>query len=146
MHVPRHRKEETKMREFLFRGKRLDNGEWIEGSLFIYDWDNEYVSIYSTEEEMAFQVDPETVGQWTGFRDNDGDRIYEDDILKKINSVPSETVEFYSVKWCGDCGRYELVNITIKGTARSFQTNYGFQFEVIGNIHDNSEMLGDADA
>lgn len=130
------------MREYIFRGKRLDNGEWVEGSLIIYDWDNGYVSIYSIEEEMAFQVDPETVGQWTGFRDNDGDRIYEDDILKMITRVKDGKKRIFTVKWCDECGRWVLPCDTDDELETDFTSFWGYDFKIIGNVYDNPELLG----
>lgn len=149
------------MREYLFRGKRLDNGEWAYGN-FVMDATEQvqrennvedpiladgFIRRYEPEQRkiVMHEVDRSTVGQWTGFFDKDGTRIFEGDILKKINPVPIETVDHYRVEWCDDCGLYELVNITIRGNARSFQTHYGFQFEVIGNIHDNPELLEDSE-
>lgn len=130
------------MREYLFRGKRSDNGEWIEGSLIVYDWDNRYVSIYSTEEEIAFQVEPDTVGHWTGFRDNDGDRIYEDDILKMITRVKDGKKRIHTVEWCDKCGMWVLPGVTDDKLETDFTCFWGDDFKIIGNIHDNPELLG----
>lgn len=143
------------MREYLFRGKRCDNGEWVEGSLIIHDWDNRYISIYSTEEEMAFRVDPETVGQWTGFRDNDGDRIYEDDILKMVNTLDEinapeiGVVVYEQSECCFEVQRKvknpENVHIpTSISVTYLFSDNERCSYEVVGNSHDNPELLEDA--
>ncbi len=151
------------MREYLFRGKRIDNSEWIEGSLIIYDWDNNYVSIYSTEEEMAFQVDPETVGQYTGLTDKNGKKIFEGDVFKFDDEVwegcnsecgmewGSWAVENYAVVgFDEDESRYDFVRYKYNENSvrADLHENHDLEFsefveelEVIGNIHDNPELL-----
>lgn len=154
------------MREYLFRGKRCDNGEWIEGSLMIYDWDNRYISIYSTEEEMAFRVDPETVGQYTGLTDKNGKKIFEDDVFKFDDEVwdgcntecemewDSWEVENYAVVGFDDYeGRFDFTRYKYKENSveADLHENHDLDFsdfvrklEIVGNIHDNPELLEDA--
>jgi uncharacterized phage protein (TIGR01671 family) len=123
------------MREILFRGKRLDNGEWLEGAFCPKDSDDPFgpvvdrPSIIKLDPPCAgfwFEVDPATVGQYTGLTDKNGKRIFEGDI------VCFRTSRCYEVK-CGDGCFY------MDGTA--ITAKYLDRFTVIGNIHDNPELL-----
>ena len=81
------------MREILFRGKRIDNGEWIEGSLWIID----KFYILTTANCVGFEVDPKSVGQYIGENDANGTKIFEDDISGKVFKyvAPLQYVERY---------------------------------------------------
>ncbi len=145
------------MREILFRGKRTDNGEWIYGSPIFQDG---YVLIrFWNSEEFEYEehlVAPETIGQYTGLTDKNGKKIFEGDIL-------SVTVR-ETVKECGICkltGRKIKTVWSVEYAERHSQGNGFFVFgkdrrfslgltksviynadpEVIGNIHDNPELL-----
>lgn len=135
------------MREILFRGKRTENGEWIYGSLLV-DYPcckngvDETVKLYSIhdfktneEEVKKVEVIPETVGQYTGLTDKNGKRIFEGDILNTTNSD-------YAI-WCVD-------SINTAFCCNQGNANYSCvldefmrfsDVEVIGNIHDNPELL-----
>ena len=132
-------------REILFRGKRLDNGEWLEGSLVSYVGGAK--SILQSKYAVAviqnilcatqcIDVDPDTVGQYTGLRDNHGERIFEGDIVEGCDFTPEDGG--YGVVGYDD-GAFEITGNNIEGT---FHENYwGIDLEVIGNIHDNPELM-----
>ncbi len=141
------------MREIKFRGKLLDNGEWIYGSLLVSHFKDDkkeryFITQFSGNYTFEHEVDPNTVGQFTGLRDKNGRDIWEGDIFKEDGSgivrsvfrVPgglafednpvsfgydhrapvypySSIAEMQSVSWLSQC------------------------CEVIGNIHDDPELL-----
>ena len=126
------------IREVIFRGKRTDNGEWIEGSLLGIDWCDKpstYSIAPNTPVSVFYSVIPETVGQYTGLTDKNGVRIFEGDIV----SLVKHDSLIYKVVYV-PC-RYELVNS--KGVNCFVLDIYKSEnIEVIGNIHDNPELLG----
>jgi uncharacterized phage protein (TIGR01671 family) len=124
------------MRKILFRGKQVDNGEWVYGYLYITH-DGEYeISCYDSEtniERITYIVVPETVGQFTGLTDKSGKKIFEGDIGWDCHNECYGVVEFsdgkFSYVWENICtDLYEVSN----------------DVDFIGNIHDNPELLGDS--
>lgn len=130
------------MREIKFRGKQIDNGEWVYGSLIgsdvivgdIIEFTEEYFNC-----EYWWRVKPETVGQYTGLKDKDGKEIYEGDILYCISRFDNanmvvifEDGEFRMVL----CEKYKTYE-----TGGGFYAIRCFEKEVIGNIYDNPELL-----
>lgn len=148
------------MREILFRGKRKDTGEWVEAFSILKcqvegTWQflvgacknalmelDEHYNIHSAiseEDFLYYSVHPETMGQFTGLTDKNGTKIFEGDILKddwgKIYKV------FYTTKSCSF-----MAECTV--TPNEWETgNYRIgeawceTVRVIGNIHDNPELL-----
>ena len=70
------------MREVLFRGKRIDNGEWVSGSLITDEVNHAYIAQIIAGELVTFEVFPETVGQYTGRTDKKGTMIFEGDVVQ----------------------------------------------------------------
>ena len=142
------------MREYKFRGKRKDNGEWVYGYYFIEERDIEDGIIWRDIPQIQqrygdhfqyFDVDPDTVGQYTGLRDNNGKEIYEGDIL---------SIECYSYIEPED-NAFGEVTITVFGNAlivtrdsgeteclylSDLRGSYTTIYEVIGDIYENPEL------
>ena len=128
------------MRTIKFRGRRTSDRKWIYGDLkklepfgfFIHGYDGEFC--------LNFGVDTETVGQFTGLYDKNGKEIYEGDILRwdannLLYVVTFERGMFYaSIKECneGMLAGFSLHRLT--------EYDYG-KCEIVGNIHDNPELL-----
>ncbi len=130
------------MREIVFRGKTA-NGVWVHGSLAYSD--NIEPAIYfevgkgSVKTFDFVYVRPETVGQFTGLIDKNGNKIFEGDILsnKTAMSMYSEYGEKYTVKYCDDLGKFEC------DYQFGIERYLKIGCEVIGNIHDNPDLLSD---
>jgi hypothetical protein len=129
------------MRKILFRGKRKDNGEWIEGSLLLF-WDSTYIVPTSTNTINRIEVVPETVGQFTGFTDMNGKKIFEGDVVRSCFGQPYSNGT-YIVKFVNDRGGwYPFANGDGCGCCEEDTyppTDDGTldYFVVIDNIHDN---------
>ena len=115
------------MKEILFRGKRVDNGEWTEG-YFFKSWYKVFLLWGMTGDcPNMEEVVPETVGQFTGLCDKNGKKIFEGDIVES----PNGTQGF--IEWQNaECAF--LVNI-----GDDWQTMDDCPYEVVGNIYDNAE-------
>ena len=128
------------MREILFRGKTEEEGKWLEGDLFC-NKSRRYIRY--PEQETYYTHDKvlsETVGQYTGLTDKNGKKIFEGDIVKAQDDV-------FGSPFCdGIVGKvvYDETAFFIE-TANIIDTQYLFNecavYEVIGNIHDNPELL-----
>lgn len=128
------------MREIKFRGKRLDNGEWIYGDLVHTIKDT---LILPTDEGWnQYAVDPATVGQYTGLKDKNGKEIYEGDVIRSPLSEDKTRPHriFYHTGNAAFMGalvdRKELCYLRLDQ-----DWIYKFGKEVIGNIHDNPELI-----
>jgi uncharacterized phage protein (TIGR01671 family) len=135
------------MREILFRGKRTKTGKWVEGLLFHHC--EKSSSIWSAELDRAVWVAPETVGQFTGLTDKNGKRIFEGDILtiaRKTDGMGTYYVPTLAspvkvvVKW-DFCGWMWETLCEDKRYLHFPDAWCHFECEIVGNIHDNPELL-----
>lgn len=134
------------MREILFQGKRIATGNWVEGSLLNYgDGDYDICSESGFPGELnKYAVYPETIGQFTGRADKNGKKVFEHDILQTFTVWADGTVEKCGVgvvQWWENDQCYVLA--TKEGYHIDDFGNLGRPeyYEVIGNIHDNPELL-----
>lgn len=169
------------MREILFKAKRLDNGEWVEGHLVTrkYAFNNEVfeahiitdayeqygvmnfgttpVLISPVDNDCCFRVDHNTICQYTGLTDKNGNKIWENDVLRysydypdsiwlKAKGLSNKDIKYSigQVFWSDWRGSWSVCG---KGTSR-MTNNDVFTYcrnpnrtEVIGNIFDNTELL-----
>lgn len=135
------------MREILFRGKRGDNGEWVEG--YYAKWQNEDVIFPVSPVGRMRKVHPETVGQFTGLFDKNGKKIFEGDVLDLGQTVNG--CSLFSVEWdnnrIGWSIRYHIKMNKPRLYEYSVETFFmvdqmtGEGVEIIGNIHDSPELL-----
>lgn len=145
------------MREIIFKGKRKDNGEWVEGFLYKtqehtyigYTGNFDDCDLFYSPETIFVEVIPESVGQFTSLYGNYGKMIYEGDVVKSEGYI-------FEVKF-GKCGGvanvedYGYMGFYLKGydeiTKQAVKYGlrndicYFIDIEVIGNIHDNPELL-----
>lgn len=144
------------MREILFRGKRIDNDEWVEG-FYVHLVDSRKncgthrIYLRSAETDCGdyypdwYAIDPETVGQFTGLTDKNGKKIFEGDIIKfSINNSNAEIGKIIFVR-----GAFQFERIELPEDFDEYEDSERWTFdddkivmledncEVIGNIYDN---------
>ena len=140
------------MREILFRGKRKDNGKWVEGYYAMqsnhacFEDELKYTHFifkdifldFNLGGLQEFEVIPETVGQYTGLTDKNGKKIFEGDILEFSDRL-------VVVFWRSNLGSWdcEFLKFTNRENSRDsmLPPNWKYESKVICNIHDNPELL-----
>ena len=133
------------MREILFRGKRLDTGEWVEGNLWLYGKKARIaVDLGFTQGLSWIEVDPATVGQFTGYFYKEGKRVFEGDVIKYYDLIANEELTSFVEWWEDGFVLQEIRGFNAPSMCLVFEES---RVEIIGNIHDNPELLkgGDAD-
>lgn len=137
------------MRKIKFRGKEINAGEWVFGfytrGSFIDPNTGKETIRHIIDNGMLHDVEPETVGQFTGLTDKDGREIYEGDVLKSRSII--HVVE-YNEDEGAFVGRFNfhshVPNVPMRQTGFTGLTQWcinKFKKEVVGNIHDNPELL-----
>ena len=158
------------MREILFRAKRTDNGEWV-GGFYIYDYAHDAHFIFKnqlicpncindrrTDYSLCdYEIDPKTLCQYTGLKDKNGNRIWENDIVScehekypddnplEVYPLSPDPIKYkrnYAVEFIntGSSYGYRLRNRSIHFMITG-NVIYNHKIEVIGNIFDTPELL-----
>lgn len=128
------------MRDISYRAKRKDNGEWVYGVPLKEGYSQEVEMLWYEYGSLAYtervQVLPETVGQYVGLTDKNGKKIFEGDIVK--NEYEKGQYQYFKIVYDTRVYCWKVEN---KYGMLGFLYNVIGYLEVIGNIHDNPELL-----
>ena len=124
---------------YLFKAKRVDDGDWVQGYLFGI-WEKRYILWGMTNDiPNMIEVDPSTICQCTGLKDKNGKLIWENDIVR------DEKGNFYKAFWQNNYYQFSWVcvktDVFLIGTKWDLWSIKSFEIEVIGNKFDNPELL-----
>lgn len=140
---------------YLFKAKRIDNGEWVQGYLYGI-WEKRYILWGMTNDvPNMIEVDPSTICQCTGLKDRHDNLIFENDLMDGfiypyLSGLDSEHDYFAEVCWCDDVSGFGICthkykNSDVRGSAdgevdlmEDFDSS---KWEIIGNIFDNKELF-----
>lgn len=128
------------MREILFRGKRIDNGEWAYGYYSKHQTGKIFIRCIGMSCLGSYEVDPRTVGQYTGLTDKNVKKIFEGDIVSRVSFIgmgyreEQGEVVYRAPEFLADCKHHRVMTFSQYNPENR-------NFEVIGNIHDNPELL-----
>ena len=131
---------------YKFRGKRLDSGEWMYGFYQPHKNGNViFIGDYGglTDIPKLHKVLPESVGQWTGLVDRNGKEIYEGDVIRFTRNTgpiykPTISSDVCVVRWIEERSSFRLC---YKTQQQKFHSSCFAKYEIIGNIHDNPELM-----
>lgn len=124
------------MREILFRGKCVANGEWVQGYICRYGLtgkEKDYIIPDYASALYTAEIDPETIGQYTGLIDVNGRKIFEGDIVWN-----SYNEDYGKIEWDNDTARFI---ITCSTFTANFNSVWDEELEIVGNVYDNPELI-----
>lgn len=128
------------MRKILFRGKCTNNGEWVQGYPCRYGWigkEKDYIIPDYASALYTAEVDPETIGQYTGLKDMNGNKIFEGDLcLCNRNISKRIDKRIFEIKFDNDNGGF----LGESGALRIYPEVF-YMCEIVGNIYDNPELM-----
>ena len=137
-------------REIRFRGKSVTNGEWLYGCL-LKNEEGKFAVVKPFKVNMDnecsyYEVDEDTIGQFTGLHDKNGKEIYEGDILICIGQREDNMGQKYYRKVLFNNGSFgmKIPEYNCTSSLCNHVVNGNLNWEVIGNIYDNPELLEDA--
>lgn len=128
------------MREILFRAKRIDNGEWVEGNYvkaeLIHEDGYEHYIIETMRRGKTYEIDPKTLCQYTELKDKNGEKIFIGDIVKCTKGCPHEII------WLKEYGGTYIGGMPAVYLS-GLRDGYAWtgEEEKVGNIFDNPELL-----
>lgn len=124
------------MRKIKFRGKRISDGTWLFGDLMHLEKDFKPLIKIMDWSTKDIEVNPETVGQFTGLTDKNGEKIYEGDVIRIHEG--RDDFKLASIIWDNEYLCFEPTNKELRHALKSRHSEH---YEVIGNIHDNPSLL-----
>lgn len=132
---------------YLYKAKRKDNGEWVQGYLYGI-WEKRYILWGMTNDiPNMIEVDPSTICQCTGLKDKNGKLIWENDIVKYHFGNVYAQIRYGAYQNCFDSQKAEHIGFYVDWSEnKNYRKNLGYWInmvnaEVIGNIFDNKELL-----
>ena len=135
---------------FLVKAKRIDNGEWVEGYLYVYSRIDKYI-IYRYEkdvnvESVSYEIDPTTICRFTGLYKNN-QKVWENDIIKYHFGEDMAAIKFGKYQNCFDSQKVCHYGFYVDWQSCYLRKDLGYWIEmlddsnIIGNIFDNPEIL-----
>ena len=119
------------MREILFRGKEVESSDWYYGDIFHSSMNVDTTRIHDYINRANVEIIPDTLGQYTGLTDKNGVKIFEGDIVEYEGKR-------YSINYLPHYARFSAVKPNTVFCVFAYQRG-----EVIGNIYDNPELIGE---
>lgn len=148
------------MREILFKAKRLDNGEWVEGYMYRLSEEHHPFIMLKGRFGEGYEVDENTICQYTGLIDKNGNKIWENDVVKQsFYKILENEIESEEISGCeigavviiptkGTCMKNPFQYVEVNGEieknfekVKMYKGVCQYRCEVIGNIFDNADLL-----